>query len=118
MTKPVEDTSWATVTVAEYATDDQGQYILVLNKEEPSNAYKINGILARSEVARPYMNYILYSHHKHIQYLYNGEIDDVRYTANTATTSAQMDARFGGTWTDLGTATLFGISQRAFRRTA
>lgn len=118
MAKPVEDTTWAQDTVAEYVLNASGQSVLVLNKEEPSNAYKLNGLLARKEVARQYINYILNSHGKHLDYLYAGEVGDTFQTANTATTAAEVMARFGNTWVDLGTATIFGISQRGFRRTA
>jgi hypothetical protein len=118
MTKPTEDYSWATDTVAEYVTNDAGMSVLVLNKEEPSNAYKLNGVLARSQVSRQYINYILNAHYKHLKYLYEGEVGDIFQTANTSTTAAQVMARFGNTWIDLGTATIFGVSQRGFQRTA
>lgn len=118
MAKPTVTYEWATENIAEYIQSPSGDTVLVLNKLEPSVASKQNGVLARQPHIRAYYNYEINAIGQHIDYLYEGEIDDSFVTYNTATTVGDVEARFGNTWTDLGTGTHFGVTARAFRRTA
>ena len=119
MAVPTTDYNWATNLAIDYITNPDGSgAVLVLNKVEPDVAIKQSGIRANQPPARGNYNYNLNSHGVWIDWLRKGEIDDIYQTANTATTASEVETMFGGTWTDLGTDTLFGISIRGFRRTA
>ncbi len=103
MPKPTTLTEWATSDFDE-VVNIGGNLILVTNKVEPTASYLDSGVIARQPFPRPYVNYVLNSHGLHIDYLYEGDIGDYKWMG-TAITESEMNSRFGGSWTDLGTTT-------------
>lgn len=119
MPKPSTILEWANDNIAEYTTNPEGDVVLVLNKETPSIQTQSSGVRTRSPLARPYYNYMINSLCQHTKYQYEGEIGDVFIVNDSSGTSAiDIQTRFGNTWVDRGTETLFGQTLRMFERTA
>lgn len=119
MAKPTSNYRWATDNIAEQIQDKDGNVTIVLNKLNPAIDTVASGVRARSPVSRGNYNYILNSHGEHIDYLYTGEVGDTIIVEDSAgNTVTNIQNRFGGTWVDRGTQTLFGQTLRMFAKTA
>jgi len=114
--KPQQSLDWATNNIAEYALDEEGNSVLVTNKEEPSVSTKTSGIRVNGKLPRPYYNYNINSAFEHIKYIYSGEVGDVKLTI-TSVTAADIMERFGNTWVLRGTDTFAGQTYNVFERT-
>lgn len=114
--KPLESIEWAVDNVAEYVNDEEGNSVLVKNKDEPSTSAKSSGFRARTRAARQYINYVLNALYKHVLFLEEGEVGDVLIKEQNVTLLDITD-RYGNTWVDRGTDTIAGQTYRVFERT-
>ena len=118
MTRTAVDTEWATTLSLQDVIDSQGKTGVVLNRTEPSNAYKISGAPPQTAVIRGYMNYWMRSMHLEKEWLRQTEVGTVLHFADSVgMTSAQLQTDRGGTWVDHGTDTLAGLTIRVFAKT-
>lgn len=116
MSKPTSVLSWAENTVIE-SVSIGGNNVTVINTAEPNTNIKATGVLARQPFKRQYFNWFYREISRWINYIHGGEIGDYKVALPSATAST-MNARYGGTWTDIGTDTIAGESIRLFKRTA
>ena len=107
MPRPIEGTEWATTQLDETIKNTKGEAVLVSNREEPSISSKLSGFRARTKVARAYINYMFYAIHKHLTWITEGDVGDIKFFPTTKT-EAEVEADYGGNWTLLGTMAVSG----------
>ena len=120
MTKPAVDTTWCDQLSYLPVIDKDGNPQVVPNKQEPTIEYKLYGAPPPPfPLLGDCLNYKLNADHQMIQWLTEKEVGTVLTFNNTlGYTSSSVQDLYGGTWVDRGTESLFGITIRAFEKTA
>lgn len=117
-TQPTVYPEWAT-NFEQQIVDLEGDGVLVVvnNKEEPTEEWKLSGEKFRENLPRQYVNYNFDLISQWTTHLNEGLVGDFKIMPTSAT-QATVEARFKGTWADRGVDTIAGQSVKLFEKIA